>query len=190
MTDSQMLAMPITPYDTLRPQLRTGDLLFASGSYSFSKLIQRFSGSIFSHVGVIADWGGRKLLLESVEIAGVRSIPVSTYANDYDRTGKPYGGKVWLARRTDLPDTKAGPLIDAACNYLGRKYDMAEAAAMAVRLSTGVGRHKDDKSMLCSEFVQQCFVDIAMPFPFAAGGFIYPKNIAEYPTISVLGRIA
>ena len=45
--------MAVSDYDRIRRKLRSGDLLFCSGSYLFSGLIQRFTGSVWSQVGVV-----------------------------------------------------------------------------------------------------------------------------------------
>jgi hypothetical protein len=39
--------------DTIRDDLQTGDLAFCSGSYFFSHAIQRFTRSVWSHLGMI-----------------------------------------------------------------------------------------------------------------------------------------
>ena len=42
-TKKQIRQIPCTPYEAVRDELRTGDLVFCSGSYLFSRLIQRFT---------------------------------------------------------------------------------------------------------------------------------------------------
>ena len=49
----QIKALPVQGYDAVRDSLHSGDLVFCSGSYLFSGLIQRFTKSVWSHVGVI-----------------------------------------------------------------------------------------------------------------------------------------
>ena len=60
--------LPLQSYSTVRPDLKSGDLLFASGNYTISQLIRRFTKSAWSHVGIVfkIDAIGRVLLLESV----------------------------------------------------------------------------------------------------------------------------
>src|ERR1700730_11547767 len=91
---------PVSDYRLVRPSLASGDLLFASGNYTISQLIQQITGSIWSHCGIIfvVDSINRVLLLESVEDMGVRLVPLSKYFSDYDGNGSAYDGRVVLAR--------------------------------------------------------------------------------------------
>ncbi|MQM32499.1 MAG: hypothetical protein CRU78_19210, partial [Candidatus Accumulibacter phosphatis] len=45
--------LPILDYDQVRDQLRTGDIVFCSGTYFFSQAIRWFTRSVWSHVGII-----------------------------------------------------------------------------------------------------------------------------------------
>ena len=77
----EIKALPVQAYDTVRDSLRSGDLVFCSGSYLFSGLIQRFTRSVWSHVGIVYrdDNLGRVFVLESETGVGVRLVPVSKY---------------------------------------------------------------------------------------------------------------
>jgi Permuted papain-like amidase enzyme, YaeF/YiiX, C92 family len=77
--------LPVRSYDNVRQELRSGDLVFCSGSYLFSGLIQRFTGSVWSHVGIVYrdDHLQRLFILESETGIGVRLVPISKYLRDY-----------------------------------------------------------------------------------------------------------
>ena len=79
LTKRQIRALPAQTYDEARSNLRSGDLIFCSGSYAFSGLIQRFTGSVWSHVGVVYrdESLGRVFVLESEAGIGVRLVPLS-----------------------------------------------------------------------------------------------------------------
>ena len=49
----EIARLPVRRYETVRDELRSGDLVFCSGSYVFSGLIQRFTRSVWSHVGIV-----------------------------------------------------------------------------------------------------------------------------------------
>ena len=41
------------PYALVRPQIRSGDILLCSGSRMFSKMIQKATNSVWSHVAFV-----------------------------------------------------------------------------------------------------------------------------------------
>jgi len=104
---SDLENLQLTPYESIRDSLQSGDLLFASGNYLISNLIQKFTDSPFSHIGIIFPVKSldRFLLLESVEDYGVRFVPLSKYLNDYEK-GKPYNGIIVLTRVEGLDRKK------------------------------------------------------------------------------------
>ncbi|OMF01628.1 hypothetical protein BK124_02925 [Paenibacillus amylolyticus] len=58
----------------------TGDILLCSGgNYPLSKLIQSISDSHYSHVAFVMWIHDRLMVLGSVENAGVRTVPLSSY---------------------------------------------------------------------------------------------------------------
>ncbi|HNI52483.1 MAG TPA: hypothetical protein PLF43_13820, partial [Accumulibacter sp.] len=65
---------PVLDYEQARQQLRTGDIVFCSGTYFFSRAIQWFTKSLWSHVGIIYrdDHLERIFVLESETMIGVR----------------------------------------------------------------------------------------------------------------------
>jgi hypothetical protein len=77
----EIKALPVIPYPDLRAQLKSGDLMFASGDYLVSQAIQEVTASPWSHVGIVFYLQNidRMLLLESVEDMGVRFAPLSKY---------------------------------------------------------------------------------------------------------------
>ena len=91
-------------YAAFRHKIRNGEVLLCSGKAVFSKLIQRATGSIWSHVGFVMrmDSIDRVMVLESVESIGVRTVPLSTYLRDYDSEGHPYKGRMVLLRHKNF----------------------------------------------------------------------------------------
>ncbi len=70
-------------YDDVRSQIANGDLLFFRGRLLHSRLIQRLTRSVYSHVGVAlrirADGCDRLCVVEALEGRGVQVFPLRTY---------------------------------------------------------------------------------------------------------------
>lgn len=187
----------VADYTTVvRRQLRDGDLLLCSGRGTFSKLIQRFTESAWSHVGFVL-WSEklqRVVVLESVEGKGVRSVPLSFYINNYNATGKPYRGQVFIGRdkRLDSGLTRGNMrrLGQWAVDRLGYPYDKREIVRIAHRITIGKRRspHRD-KTYICSEFVEACFGQMGLYFNHDERGFIAPADIAGASTVGLVARI-
>ncbi|MBK4737668.1 YiiX/YebB-like N1pC/P60 family cysteine hydrolase [Noviherbaspirillum pedocola] len=178
-------------YSNLRRQIRTGDLLFAAGNYPVSRMIEHFSNSMFSHVGFLFRWNDRVLLLESVEDDGVRAVPLSQYVSDYENSGEPYDGRLFLARYNgDIDAQKVTAMLGEAADLLNRKYNKEEVGMILARLTIGFGHPVENNTYICSEFVDECFRKIDIVFPRAESGFIFPEQIAADPRVQPMYEIA
>lgn len=96
--------------------------------------IRVFTGSLWSHVGILTPEG---TVLESQAPHGVREVPLATV----------------LSRASehlvlDYADIDAGPVIAAARSQLGKSYDYLAIVAFYFR-----ARWDDDSSWFCSEYV-------------------------------------
>ena len=134
--------MPLLPYTTLRDDLRSGDLIFCSGSYVFSGLIQRFTGSVWSHVGIIYrdEHLGRVFILESETGIGVRLVPLSKYLLDYHGRRRPYRGEIVIGRVDPNLDTEqVRKAVSYGMDLLTRPYDNGEILRIAARIAFRVG---------------------------------------------------
>lgn len=129
--------LPILDYDEARDQLQTGDIVFCSGTYFFSKTIQWFTRSVWSHIGVIYrdDNLQRIFVLESETAIGVRLVPLSKYVRDYHGRNKPYKGRILIARIMPEPhDEKLKAVISFGMDELTRPYDNWEIFRIAMRI--------------------------------------------------------
>jgi len=177
-------------YADARQDIKTGDLFFASGNYPVSRIIETFSDSIFSHVGFVLTWNSRVLVLESVEDDGVRAAPLSHYINNYENSGSPYNGRLFLARyNLALDQPGLMHMLGEAADLLNRKYDMEEIAQILARITIGLGKHSDNNTYICSEFVDVCFRDIGINFPRDPKGFIFPEHIAADTNVTPLWEL-
>jgi hypothetical protein len=190
MSPKEVERLPVVPYAQVRPRLQSGDLLFCSGRYPFSRAIQAVTRSPWSHVGIIfhMDSIDRKLVLESVEDAGVRLAPLTKYLMDYEH-GRPYDGPVAVARFQALNPEMIVRLGQFGADELTQPYDREQIGRIAARLILKEDRPADDRGYLCSELVQYCFKSAGYEFDHGAHGFICPADIWADRNVTLLARI-
>lgn len=182
-------------YANFRKHIRSGDLLLCSGSSLFSTLIQKATNSQWSHVAFIL-WVQpiqRIMVLESVESIGVRAVPLSSYVGNYNGTGKPYPGKLMLARHMHVKPENINQLSHRAIDLLGYPYRQEEIVHIATRLSLhslGLSENHPDpleqQAFICSEYASACFRSIGVEFKFNEMGFIAPNDFATNPHVQPL----
>lgn len=156
-------------YNTIRSELKTGDVVFCSGNYLFSKIIQKFTKSTWSHVGIIYrdEQLDRILILESEKLIGVRFAPLSKYIKDYHGKNKPYKGQIAIARLNTLLDQellKKG--IRFGMDELTKPYDNYEIIRIALRILFNKGKREKDRKYICSELVYECYKKAGLEFQY------------------------
>jgi len=167
----------LVDYNNVRKDIRDGDILLCSGTGTFSRLIQKFTDSKWSHVGFIL-WAkrfDRLMVMESKESHGVRSVPLSSYQK--------YKGKVtiWRDSRWNGPDLKK--LGQFAIDHLGYSYDKKAIAKLALRISLNLKREReDDDKFICSEFAAVCFEQVGLDYEWPNSGIIVPDHFATATT--------
>jgi hypothetical protein len=180
----------LSRYEDIRGEIRTGDLLFCAGNYALSRIIEHFSDSMFSHVGLLYCWNDRVLVFESVEDDGVRLVPLSHYVRDYENSGAAYDGRLFVGRHDDpLPPEHLLAMLGRAADELNRRYDKEEMIEILARITIGLGKHQDDDAYICSEFVDRCFKEIGIAFHRDAENYIFPEHIAADPDVQALWEI-
>ena len=187
----QIKALPVQAYDAVRDSLRSGDLVFCSGSYLFSGLIQRFTKSVWSHVGVVYrdEHLGRVFVLESEAGVGVRLVPVSKYLRDYHGRRRPYRGQIVVGRvQPALTDDQVRTGVSFGMDLLTRPYDNHEILRIALRILFRVGRRARDRKFICSELVDECFraVGVRSQRP---DNYLSPQDIWRNDTVALQARI-
>ncbi len=168
-TRKEIRKAQVINYANIRENLKTGDLVFCSGNYTFSKLIQRFTKSVWSHVGIVYYDAtvDRMLILESEKLYGVRLAPLSKYIKDYHGKNKPYKGVIAVARVE--PEVNPEEIKKAICfgmDELTKPYDDAEIVKIAMRILFGIGKRVNDRKYICSELVQACYHRIGIKFRY------------------------
>ncbi|MBB3111062.1 hypothetical protein FHS18_003130 [Paenibacillus phyllosphaerae] len=184
-------------YEEVRGCIHNGDLLFCSGNYVISQLIRRISDYSFSHAAFVMWIHERLMVLESVEDVGVRMVPLSSYIADYDNSGKPYNGDVYIGRhrvmnrqleQEDSTKDAKDRLMHRALDLMGKRYDTEDLSKIALRLTTGLGKRDEDDAYICSEYVAECFAQNNIAFG-SSGGFVLPKHIGEDPDVELLYKL-
>lgn len=187
----QIKALPVLPYEQVRQQLQTGDLLFCSGSYLFSGLIQRFTRSVWSHVGVIYrdDTLQRMFVLESEAGIGVRLVPLSKYLRDYHGRRRPYRGQIAVGRlQSGVDDGRLRQVISFGMDELTRPYDNSEILRIALRIALRVTRRTHDRKYICSELVHEAFRRAGVTLQ-VGDGYISPDDLWRSPELQLRWRI-
>ncbi len=190
-TKRQIERLNVTPYVGLRDSLRTGDLVFCSGSYLFSRLIQRFTGSVWSHVGILYkdDNLQRVFVLESETMIGVRLAPLSKYLKDYHGRNRPYRGNIVVARVQPEVDAAAmNRAISFGMDELTKPYDNLEILRIALRILFRVSRRTRDRKYICSELVFECFKRAGVNFKLH-DAFVSPDDIWKDSAVHSLQRV-
>lgn len=195
-----MLSVPELGYYEARNHIQSGDILLASGNVLFSKLIKFSTNSMWSHVAFIKKFyldevrpetGERKyrfFVLESVESRGVRAIPLSSYAYDYEGSKKGYNGKLMIARHDDFDISKLGMLAKKSVDLIGYRYDNIQIAKIAYRLSikklTGKlpRRNSSDNGLyICNEYLSECMKSVGLKADYHT-----PAEVYEDPKVKPL----
>ena len=179
-------------YDTFRGEIQSGDLLLCAGSGVFSRLIQRATGSIWSHVGFVMRLESidRVMVLESLEPLGVRTVPLRKYLTDYDSQGNAYPGGLVLARHDAFAaSANEGTLRmfgQFAVDLFGYPYDKDEIARIAARIVASFlpfsGKDKKaikrDREYICSEYAWECYNALGIRIEPNPKGFVAPADFA------------
>jgi hypothetical protein len=184
-------SMPIRKYGAIRSELKTGDIMFCSGKYIFSKIIQRFTKSVWSHVGIIYrdEPLGRVLILESETFIGVRVAPLSKYLKDYHGKNRPYKGRIIIGRVVpEVPEKEMYKAISFGMDELTKPYDNWEIFRIALRIIFGRTKHTENREYICSELVQAAFVRSGVKFPFK-NTLISPDDIWKDEKVQLMYRI-
>lgn len=182
--------LPLVEYEAFRPEIQSGDILLASGQYMFSRLIQKATGSCFSHVAFVMrlDEIDRVMVLESIEGKGVRTIPLSEYTQNFEGSGRGYKGRLALVRHQEFAAKATAPglrsMAQFAVDRLARPYDEEEIARITARIVAGALGFAPDEvqrndEYICSEYVWECYARLGITVPHDPRGFIAPADFAR-----------
>lgn len=196
--DNVFATHPRVAYADIRPWIRSGDLLLAAGDLPFSRLIQRATESLWSHVAFVLriETGDRVMLLESVESRGVRAVPLRSYLQDYNGTGRAYPGRLLLARHAHFAAHAHRAALQNLARFdvtrFGQPHDRETVARLAARLAAGpAGTDRAptlvaDEACLCAEYVDRCYQAVGLAIAPGWQGYVAPADFAHDPAVNPL----
>jgi|GEM_PF-2671579 hypothetical protein len=155
-------------YAGFRNELRTGDLLFASGQRAFSRMVQQASQCCWDHVALI--WRlepfDRLMVLESHEHHGVRVLPLSRFVRSYEGGTRGFEGRLAVARHRRFAECASSDALrqmaDYAWSALGQPASRERSEVLIARVfSPALHLHcRPEAGELCwlsAEFVAGCY---------------------------------
>lgn len=191
LTSSELTSRLPVSYPEIRSSLRTGDIVFCSGTYFFSKAIRLITKSVWSHVGIIYrdDFLDRIFILESETLIGVRIAPLSKYLKDYHGRRKPYLGRMFVARiEPEILAESMKKAVSFGMDQLTKPYDNWEILRIGIRIIFGIGRKSRDRKYICSELVYEAFHKAGVEFPYNNRS-ISPDDLWKDPKVKIRFRI-
>lgn len=190
-TKKSLKELPDYRYEKIRDHLKTGQIVFCSGSYLFSGIIQRLTKSTWSHVAVIYkdESLGRVLVLEAEPRFGIRLIPLSKYLQDYKGTKRPYKGQIAIANlKIPIEKKDLDKGISFGLDELTRPYDNYEIVRIMMRILFHVSKRERNRAYICSELVRDIFVKAGIIFRYQ-DTYISPDNIWNDTRVELKCRI-
>lgn len=183
--------LPLEKYETIRNNLHTGQIVFCSGSYLFSGIIQRLTKSTWSHVAVVYkdDNLGRVMMLEAEPRYGIRLIPLSKYLRAYKGTRKPYKGQMVIAQlKMPIEKEALNNGISFGLDELTKPYDNYEIVRIMIRILFHITKRERNRAYICSELVRDIFAKSGLIFRYK-DTYISPDNIWNDERVELKCRI-
>jgi hypothetical protein len=191
LTKKQLKEIPVIPYEKIRDYLKTGNIFFSSGSYTFSGIIQRLTKSVWSHVAIVYkdETLGRVMVLEAEPYVGIRLIPLSKYLRDYKDKKRCYKGQIVISKLNfELEQAKLNKAISFGLDELARPYDNWEIIRIMLRILFRIGKREKNKNYICSELVRDAFAKAGVVFKYN-DTYISPQEIWKDERVEMKYRI-
>ncbi len=190
-TKKILMGMSLTHYENIRGELKTGQIVFCSGSYLFSGIIQRLTKSTWSHVAVIYkdEELGRVMMLEAEPRIGIRLIPLSKYLRDYKGTKRPYKGQITIAQLNfPVERENMNKGISFGLDELTRPYDNFEIVRIMIRILFHISKRERNRNYICSELVRDIFAKAGIIMQYK-DTYISPDNIWNDKRVEMKFRV-
>lgn len=190
LTKEELKQLDTIQYEKIRPYLKTGQIIFFSGSYLFSGIIRKLTKSVFSHVAIIYkdEQLGRVMLLEAEPYIGIRLIPFSKYINDY-KENRPYKGQIVVSNfMYELTQEQKNEGISFGLDELSRPYDNWEIFRIMLRILFRIGKKERNRDYICSELVRSCYAKSGYLFKMN-DSYVSPQEIWQDENIEMKYRV-
>ncbi len=154
-----------TQYDDIREELKTGDMVLFSGSGFVSRIIQMYTRSKWSHVGLVIkdEWWDMLLLWESTTLSKIKTVhgrvrqgvairPLSEVIENYD-------GEVGVRQLAfPLTDSQELTISELRKEFKGRDYEQNKSELFKSAYDFIGGKNEEDlSSLFCSELVAEAY---------------------------------
>lgn len=152
-------------YSEIRKELKSGDMVLFSGGGFVSRMIQMFTRSPYSHVGLVIkdDWWDMLLLWESTTLSKIKTVhgnvrqgvairPLSEVVENYD-------GQVAVRQLTfPLTDAQELTISELRQEFKGREYEQNKSELFKSAYDFIGGKNEEDlSSLFCSELVAEAY---------------------------------
>ncbi len=170
-------------YRDIRGDLRDGDVLLFCGKPLLARIVRTLTLGDYSHCGIVASWGGRKMLMHCSLKGGVHSLPVSaalrTFPGDFE----------WFAVRPEHRDRlDVSALMREGLAHLGESYQVMRSLRAGAHVYLGASA-PDPEAFHCSGYVARCFRAAGLPLAEEDDVLMSPSDIARSFALEPRGLI-
>ena len=185
-TNAEHSRSPRVQYDSVRSNIKNGDILMYKGRSFSSRVIQFVTRSKYSHAGLAAWWKDRLMVLEAV---GHGVIVTRLSANVAH-----YNGDVELFTAIEeIPEPEREQMVHFAQEELGKEYARWKAILLGIRLLFVREKNtrdtlKREKRLFCSHYVAQVYNEIRRDLKKnKSDRFMSPGDVANSPMLRRVG---
>lgn len=185
-----------TPYEAIRDELKTGDIVLFSGKGLISAGIKWSTSSRWSHVGMILRlpeydfitiWESTTLssivdLDTNSARKGVQLVPLSARVNDYD-------GAIAIRKLTGAAQISDNvkALMQFRREVAGRPYEKSELELIKSAYDGPFGKNKEDlSSLFCSELVAEAYQRMGLVTYAKASNEYTPADFSEKNQLALI----
>jgi hypothetical protein len=183
-------------YESIRPSIKTGDVVIFEGFLLVSSFIKAFTKSNFTHVGIVCEMElGNEKNLMLVESSTFVDLPDQKFSKiirgmqmhwlskrlDYN----PHGDKMWLLPlKTPLSCEEKTKMQIFLRNLHTQEigYDYLQFMGLGIELITGLNLHmqRDFSNMFCSELVCGALQEVGKVDSGVNPSRQTPENISKF----------
>lgn len=179
--------MDTVSYNKIRGELDTGDILLWSSTSFFSRLIQTFCNSSWSHVGMVVRFPGDLLMLwESTldeQVSGVRLTPLSQSLCDTVAVRKMHIERTPLLFESVMKVRK---------ELNGRPFESDLMQMVCASYDGPLGHNETDlTSLFCSELIAETLIRIGILGSLKPSNEYTPKDFSSEASapLNLLGNV-
>jgi hypothetical protein len=183
-------------YESIRGDLKTGDLVLFSGTKALSMGIKWFTGSKWSHIGMVLrlpEWN-IVLIWESTTLSNLTDIETGTETQGVQLVPlservKTYEGDITIRKLEGVERTPElmNSLRDLREDFKGRPYEESKIELLKSAYDGIWGENEEDlSSLFCSELVAEAYKTIGLlPDRMPANEYT-PKDFSEKENLMLI----